>query len=207
MSKLSSELSAHQLSVWLSGLHSVAMADNNYSQAEQKLIQDLTDIPQFTPQPITLEALEIAFGSQPELAQNFLRTAVMVAMADGDYSQSEHDLIQQFCLALHQEENIMSNLKNQLEEQPHTGLDLVLDPVRHWLDDLDIKDSRLARFLCKTIPAHCPLERDVYLFGRKVAHIPAMCKINPLYDQLIGLRFRALSYLTDVCGEDISEFC
>jgi hypothetical protein len=56
------------------------------------------------------------------------------------------------------------------------------------------------------IPAQCPFERDVKLFGDKVVHIPAMCKLNPLYNQLVGLRFRALSYLADEKGEDISAY-
>lgn len=207
---LSSELSAEQLSAWLGGLHSVAMADHDYSQPECQLIQDLSqDLINFpdlkTPEPITPAALAFAFGDHPKFAQDFLRTAVMVAMADGDYSDPEHELIQQFCLALHQEENIMANLRNQIEDHPPTGN--ILDPLRNWLDELEVHDPKLARFLCKAIPSHCPLERDVFLFGRKVAHIPAMCKINPLYDQLIGLRFRALSYLADICGEDVSEFC
>jgi len=34
-----------------------------------------------------------------------------------------------------------------------------------------------------------------------------MCQINPLYDQLVYLRFRSLTFLADECGEDISEFC
>jgi hypothetical protein len=44
----------------------------------------------------------------------------------------------------------------------------------------------------------------VVLFKKKLVHIPAMCKLNPLYDQLVGLRFRALSYLADECGEDVT---
>ncbi len=83
----------------------------------------------------------------------------------------------------------------------------VLHPVRDWLDGMDIHDPRLARFLCKTIPPQCPFERDIVLFGRKVVHIPPMCKLNPLYEQLVGLRFRALSYLADDCGEDVSPYC
>jgi hypothetical protein len=33
-----------------------------------------------------------------------------------------------------------------------------------------------------------------------------LCKLNPLYEQLVGLRFRALSYLADDCGEDVSQY-
>jgi hypothetical protein len=34
-----------------------------------------------------------------------------------------------------------------------------------------------------------------------------MCKLNPFYEQLVGLRFKALCYLADVCGEDIAAYC
>lgn len=70
-----------------------------------------------------------------------------------------------------------------------------------------MKDPKVARFLCKMIPAQCPFERDVKLFGDKVVHIPPMCKLNPLYEQLVGLRFRAMSYLADDCGEDVTPYC
>ena len=78
--------------------------------------------------------------------------------------------------------------------------------MRQWLDGLDIQDPRVAKFLCKMIPSQCPFERDVTLFGRKIVHIPPLCKINPLYEQMVGLRFRALSYLADDCGEDVTPY-
>jgi tellurite resistance protein len=206
MSKLSPELSEVQLSAWVRGLLSVALADNDYSQKEQSLIQEFL-YPANNPQTIALEPIapsEIAtvFKDDSHLAHNFLRTAVMVALVDGNYSDTEHKLIQEFSTALNQELSIMSNF--QIEHNPSSDL---LQPMRTWLDGLDVKDSKIARFLCKIIPAQCPFERDVLLFGRKVLHIPAMCQINPLYDQLVGLRFRSLTFLADECGEDISEFC
>ncbi|WP_421655610.1 Mo-dependent nitrogenase C-terminal domain-containing protein [Leptothermofonsia sp. ETS-13] len=79
----------------------------------------------------------------------------------------------------------------------------ILNPIRHWLDGLQIDNPKLARFLYKAIPGQCPFERDVILFGRKLAHIPPLCKLNPLYEQLVGLRFRSICYLVDVCGESI----
>jgi hypothetical protein len=82
-------------------------------------------------------------------------------------------------------------------------LDTVLKPVKTWLDGIEIADRDTAHLLCKLIPAQCPFERDVVILGRKVAHIPPMCKINPIYEQLVGLRFRSLCYLVDVCGESI----
>ena len=80
----------------------------------------------------------------------------------------------------------------------------LLQPLRQWLDQLEISNPKLAKFIYKAIPAQCPFERDIVLFDRKIAHIPPMCKLNPLYDQLVGLRFRALCYLVDQCGMDIS---
>ncbi|MDB9374722.1 Mo-dependent nitrogenase C-terminal domain-containing protein [Nodularia sphaerocarpa] len=83
----------------------------------------------------------------------------------------------------------------------------LLQPLRNKLDNIEIKNRDFAHFIAKLIPAQCPFERDVILFGRKIAHIPALCKFNPLYDQFVGLRFRALCYLVDKCGEDIQTYC
>jgi hypothetical protein len=77
----------------------------------------------------------------------------------------------------------------------------ILQPIRNWLDSIEIHDRKSAHLVCKLIPAQCPFERDIKLFGRTIAHIPPMCKLNPLYDQFVGLRFRALCYLVDECGE------
>jgi hypothetical protein len=41
----------------------------------------------------------------------------------------------------------------------------------------------------------------------RIDNIPPMCKLNPLYEEVVGLRFRALCYLADDCGEDISQYC
>jgi hypothetical protein len=82
----------------------------------------------------------------------------------------------------------------------------LLKPLRRWLDGIEIRDPKQARFFSKMIPAQCPFERDIKLFGRTVAHIPPLCKLNPLYEQLVSLRFRALCYLVDVCGEDIQAY-
>jgi hypothetical protein len=84
--------------------------------------------------------------------------------------------------------------------KPHFDL---LHPVRQWLDGISVDNPTLARTLYKLIPGQCPFERDITLFGRTLAHIPPLCKLNPLYDQLVGLRFRSLCYLVDVCGETI----
>lgn len=71
----------------------------------------------------------------------------------------------------------------------------LLRPVRRWIDSIELHDRELANQVCKLIPSQCPLERDVKLFGRILFHIPPLCKLNPLYEELVGLRFRALCYL------------
>jgi len=82
-----------------------------------------------------------------------------------------------------------------------------LRPLRQWLATLEIRQPQTARRLCRLIPAQCPFARELRLFGRTLLRIPPLCKLNPLYEDLMLLRFRALSYLADECGEDISPYC
>ena len=210
-----------QITAWLRGLMTIAWADGHFDPTEQRLIEELVsdeltpEMPQTSFQPISADELSTGLGRDADTAENFLRTAVMVALADGVYSSTEDQVLEDFCTALHLEGEILESLRLTLDgdhqsidaavlqqDQPHT----VLDPARQWLDGLEIHDPKVARFLCKLIPSQCPFERDVTLFGHKVVHIPAMCKINPLYEQLVGLRFRALSYLADDCQEDVSAY-
>jgi hypothetical protein len=80
-------------------------------------------------------------------------------------------------------------------------------PLRRQVDKIQVRDRQLAHRLCQLIPSQCPFERDVNLFGKTLFHIPPMCKLNPLYEELVSLRFRALCYLADECGEDVSQYC
>lgn len=82
-----------------------------------------------------------------------------------------------------------------------------LSPIRRWLNNLEIRHAALAHFICRIVPVQCPFERDICLFDRTLIHIPPLCKLNPLYDEVVGLRFRALCYLADECGEDIGCYC
>jgi len=92
------------------------------------------------------------------------------------------------------------------QKQSKKRFDL-LQPLREILNNLDVKDPELAHRLCEMIPPQCPFERDVKLFGRTLFHIPPLCKMNPLYEEVSYLRFRALCYLADECGEDVSSYC
>ncbi|NET33112.1 MAG: nitrogenase [Cyanothece sp. SIO1E1] len=221
-----SPYTSEQIAVWLRGLMAIAWADGHFDDEEKDLIASLTqeqlapniDLGEF--EPIEPSELAAVLGQDEQAADNFLRTAVMVAIADGVYSAQEDETLQAFSEALGREVKILESLRltlynhatqtaapaGQLAAEPGKHVDL-LKPTREWLDQLEVHDPRVARFLCKLIPAQCPFERDVELFGRKIVHIPAMCKINPLYEQLVGLRFRALSYLADDCGEDVTEYC
>ncbi len=224
-------LTDEQISAWLRGLLSIAWVDGHFDEEEKEFIHELTqtelvpkvDLDSF--QPISTQELGEVLGKDAAIAENFLRTGVMVALADGIYSPSEDQLLQELCAALSVKVDALESLRHTLEgcqtmtqetpgdlstsayslKPPHSGLD-VLAPVRNWMDGLEIHDPRLAKFLCKLIPPQCPFERDIKLFGHKIVHIPPMCKLNPLYERLLGLRFRSLSYLADDCSEDITPY-
>lgn len=83
----------------------------------------------------------------------------------------------------------------------------LLRPLRNTIDRVQVQNPDLAHRLCHLIPSQCPFERDVKAFGKVLFHIPPMCKLNPVYDEVVALRFRALCYLADECGEDISRYC
>lgn len=242
MSNLNSAIyTDEQINLWLRGLLTLAWADGDFDEAEKSLIASIThheitsEESAHVFQPVTADELKTAFGDDRILADNFLRTAVMVALSDGVYTTIEDELLTEFGQALDTSHDILETLRLtlcDLENQtvsplvasdpieasdapsenavsslhpPHHREDL-LQPVRVWLDNMDIDDPKVAHFLCKLIPSQCPFERDVVLFGKKIVHIPPMCKINPLYEQLVGLRFRALSFLADKCGEDVTPY-
>lgn len=79
--------------------------------------------------------------------------------------------------------------------------------LQQKLDNWEIKQEQTARRIVKLIPAQCPFAREIKAFSRVIFRIPALCKFNPLYEQLVGLRFRALCFLADRCGEDITPYC
>ncbi len=255
-----------QMAVWLRGLLSVAWADGQFDPHEQQLIGEL--VQELAPnldieknEAIAVAELVAGLGHEAQVRENFLRTAVMVALADGVYSIPEDKMLQTFCQALDLDTAALDALRSTVVDEavdeavdenansnqtssspiestgfecypaaesssftpfPADAVDLgassslhpprrhsvdVLKPARVLLDGFNVDDPRLARFLCKLIPSQCPFERDVKLFGHKVVHIPPLCKLNPLYDQLVGLRFRALCYLADDLGEDVSAYC
>lgn len=81
----------------------------------------------------------------------------------------------------------------------------VLAPLRAWIDHIEVRNPKLAHLLCRLIPCTCPFERTIQVFGRTF-HIPPLCKLNPLYNEVLYLRLRALSYLSDDCGVDVTHY-
>ncbi len=81
----------------------------------------------------------------------------------------------------------------------------LFQPLQQWLDAVEVKDPEAARLLYKIIPGQCPFEREVALFGQTLFTIPPLCKLNPFYDQLVAVRFRAMCYLVDECGESLES--
>ena len=238
MNDAKSSCTNEEITAWLRGLLTIAWADGNFDENEQKLIaalsQDELDSVSSEAgfEAIAPEELAAVLGKGTAIGENFLRTAVMVALADGTYSVCEDELLDKFCTALGQNVEAIEALRHTIEEtkcqpqpisstaavesnissllsakRPQPPQKNVLQPVKDWLDGWEIHDPKVAHFLCKMIPSQCPFERDVVLFGRKIVHIPAMCQINPLYEQLVGMRFRALCYLADDCKEDVSSYC
>lgn len=241
MSDAKSSCTNEEITAWLRGLLTITWADGNFDENEQKMIANLTqDQPNPVSfdggfEPISPEELAAVLGKSTANGENFLRTAVMVALADGTYSLSEDEMLYKFCTALGHNVEAIESLRHTIEDskcdpqgpisqivfdpnvapaeiplssrlpQPHHKN--VLQPVKDWLDGWEVHDPRVAHFVCKMIPSQCPFERDIVLFGRKIVHIPAMCQINPLYEQLVGMRFRALCYLADDCKEDVSTYC
>lgn len=229
--QVSQHKSNQQVSAWIRGLLTVAWADGDFDLEEKHLITKITQ-EELTPDLelnqvdlISAEELATNLGNDQKVAENFLRTAVMVALADGVYSRAEADILSAFCRALNLEIEALKSLEHTLsnreteesgatisvqeeqqQENPNHPHSDILKPVRDWLDGMEVEDPRVARFICKLVPPQCPFERDIKLFGHKLVHIPPLCKLNPLYEQLVGLRFRALSYLADECNEDVSEY-
>ena len=83
----------------------------------------------------------------------------------------------------------------------------LLNPLKQWLNNINVSDRNVAHRLCKLIPTKCPFERKIQLFGHTIINIPPLCKLNPLYEEVVALRFRAICYLADECGEDVSSYC
>lgn len=80
-----------------------------------------------------------------------------------------------------------------------------LAPIRRRLNHIEFHQVEFAHLICRLIPPSCPFARDIRFFGYLLFQIPPLCKLNPLYEELMTLRFRALNYLAEA-NEDISIY-
>lgn len=105
----------------------------------------------------------------------------------------------------------LSLFSNWIHQIQHLSQSVIIakpfSSLRKWLDNIEISDRNLAHKLCKLIPSQCPFEREIQLLGHTIVSIPPLCKLNPFYEEVVALRFRAICYLADKCGEDVSSYC
>lgn len=89
-----------------------------------------------------------------------------------------------------------------------TGLTFdMLKPLRQWLNHCEIASLTQARWICRLVPAQCPFQRDIQLGQFIQFEVPPLCKLNPLYEEVVSLRFRALGYLADNAPDDVCRYC
>lgn len=81
-----------------------------------------------------------------------------------------------------------------------------LFPLKRWLNNIEVKSTSMAHFICRVIPCSCPFEQTITVLGRKLIHIPPLCKLNPFYHEFVFLRLKALTYLADIRGEDVEHY-
>lgn len=186
--------------VWLAALHQLALADGDFDESESQILADrLNDDSSLQPfdwnhcQAPDLDDISRHFSTNPKIAEEFLQSAVTVALADGYLHQSELDLLLTWARALVGKSPLISSLVScpDYEARPWR----LLDSIKQWLDAFDPSDERISSLIVQLIPSQCPFERDIVLFGRRLVHIPPICKVNPLFDQLVALRFRCLNHL------------
>ncbi len=70
--------------------------------------------------------------------------------------------------------------------------------LRNQLNQVEIRNPKIAQLICKLIPSTCPFARTIKFLGKTLLVIPPLCHFNPLYEELIGLRFRALTFLSNI---------
>jgi tellurite resistance protein len=120
-STVQSPYSPEQIKVWLRGLLTIAWADGHFDEEEKSLITSITQ-DELAPnldffdaiEPLSPTELSGALGSDKAAAENFLRMAVMVALADGIYSSEEDDQLHSFCSALDLDHDILVSVRSTL---------------------------------------------------------------------------------------------
>jgi hypothetical protein len=95
----------------------------------------------------------------------------------------------------------------RLCQRQRLGTQDMLRPLRQWLNHIELRHPTQAHWICQLIPAQCPFEREVRLGPWLHIQVPPLCKLNPLYEEVVSLRFRALCYLAEECAVDVCRYC
>ena len=169
--------------LWLAALHQLALADGQFAPEERRMLeQSLADeLPGESLDGLHHPgdgALLHRLGQSTPEAEQFLRSAVVVALADGRLGEAELTLLRHWSELLQVGQAVVAELHE--EQATHGDSDSTMERLRSWLDAQAPSDPAVARLLVKLIPAQCPFERDVVVLGRRLVHIPPMCRINPL---------------------------
>ena len=98
-------------------------------------------------------------------------------------------------------------IPNQPWRSPLRSSRDVFRPLRQWLNRIELRHPTQAHLICQLIPAQCPFEREVHIGSWLHVQVLPLCKPNPLYEEVVYLRFRALSYLADECSVDVCHYC
>lgn len=48
----------------------------------------------------------------------------------------------------------------------------LLNPVRRWLESIEVHNAKVAQLLCKMIPGRCPFEQEIKFFDYTIFLIP-----------------------------------
>jgi hypothetical protein len=72
----------------------------------------------------------------------------------------------------------------------------MITSLKKALSGISITNAIQATLLKGLIPSTCPFARTIHLGTYKLV-IPPLCKINPLYEELMLLRYKADCYLAE----------
>lgn len=76
-----------------------------------------------------------------------------------------------------------------LAMQPNYSL---ISAFKEALNNFEFTNKDRAERFVKLIPNSCPFAREVKAFGKTIVNIPPLCKINPLYEEIMMLKFRTI---------------
>jgi tellurite resistance protein len=109
------ELSDSQATVLARGLASVARADGSVDPRELHLIRALVEDPKQELADVAPDEVKGAFADG-EAARLFLRSCLLVALADAEYSAAERALVQRYAEALGVAEKELDSLAQSVKE-------------------------------------------------------------------------------------------